>query len=300
MIILKLNINLIGSLKMRKLDKKIVLTLIMIMIVTINIVFVTRFETNNKIHIVTNIAKATLDERIKSRSKIMFTFDDGLQSVYNNVTPILTANNQRATVYVITNIVNVCSSTSSIEWCSRYMNWSELANIYNLGWDISSHTSTHPYLSRLDKKDLNTELADSYINLTAHGFIRSAKFIAYPYGDYNDNIINAVKSNGYLMGRTIEVRKNFSHLSVDDPDDLYYKMTVNYLGNMTTMTYFMSWVNQTIEEKGAMIFWTHDVADNSSGTNISTFRQMSNYVASRSADVDVVTMSEYYNYLKSR
>lgn len=65
----------------------------------------------------------------------------------------------------------------------------ELQNQY--GWEMLSHTVTHPYLSKLNDIDLDIELRNSKNSLQQMGF-NIASFV-YPYGNYNSHVIEFTK-----------------------------------------------------------------------------------------------------------
>ncbi|MCA9324950.1 polysaccharide deacetylase family protein [Candidatus Saccharibacteria bacterium] len=133
-------------------------------------------------------------------AKISFTFDDGLQSSYTNVAPLLQKHGLTATNYVITGCVgkttipNTCHANND----AKYMTWAQIKALQNTyGWEIGSHTATHPYLATKDASDgqpnvlttaqVNTELATSKNALLAHGL--DAKAFSTPYGDYNPAVL---------------------------------------------------------------------------------------------------------------
>src|SRR5450759_4433929 len=134
-----------------------------------------------------------------AQTKVIITFDDGRTSDYYKALPIMQANNQQATAFIITGTVAQASGKTGNE----YMNLSQLNALYSAGWDLSSHTVTHPYLTKLTTSQLNTELNNSKNWLQNSGFTRASMFLAYPYGDYNTAVISAVKAHGYLAARTV-------------------------------------------------------------------------------------------------
>jgi peptidoglycan/xylan/chitin deacetylase (PgdA/CDA1 family) len=124
--------------------------------------------------------------------RISLTFDDGFQSALTKAALVLKAHGLTGTNYVITGCVgmttvpNNCAADNN----HAYMTWDEIAQLKNnFGWEIGSHTVSHPLLStgNLSPQQLTSELADSKAALQAHGF--DAKAIAFPYGDYDNNVL---------------------------------------------------------------------------------------------------------------
>lgn len=75
----------------------------------------------------------------------------------------------------------------------------ELPAVYE-GFEICSHSMTHPDLTRLPHRQLEWELKasrdllENLFRTPVHGF-------CYPFNAYNDMVIHAVRSAGYLWAR---------------------------------------------------------------------------------------------------
>jgi len=144
-----------------------------------------------------------------STDGIILTFDDGYESNYSKVYPLLTQYRMPATFFLTT------------EWMETpdYMSWSEvwLMSQYSdtegkRPFVMGSHTSSHPYLEQSAQSFpthqdylnfLNTELGDSKIWITDITG-QSEIFLSLPYGDGANNldIINTAIQNGYSGIRT--------------------------------------------------------------------------------------------------
>jgi peptidoglycan/xylan/chitin deacetylase (PgdA/CDA1 family) len=140
---------------------------------------------------------------------IIITFDDGYESNYSKVFPLLTEYEMPATFFLVT------------EWMDTpdFMKWSEVwlmsqytDNDGKAPFVMGSHTSSHPYLEQSAQyfathdeylNFLNTELGDSknwITDITGQNNI----FLSLPYGDGADSqdIINTAIANGYSGIRT--------------------------------------------------------------------------------------------------
>jgi peptidoglycan/xylan/chitin deacetylase (PgdA/CDA1 family) len=147
---------------------------------------------------------------------IVMTFDDGYESNYSKVFPLLDKYKMPATFFLVT------------EWIGTpdFMQWSEVwtmsqyvDNEAKSPFMMGSHTSSHPYLEQSatsfpTQEDyinfLNTELGDSktwIVDITGQTNI----FLSLPYGDgaNNQDIINSAMANGYRGIRT-SVWKSFT------------------------------------------------------------------------------------------
>ncbi len=123
----------------------------------------------------------------------LITFDDGYVDNYTAAFPILEKYGFTATVFMITSYINA----------DGYMSWQQLKELTAKGWEIESHTANHPYLTKVNTSTLLSELSSSKALLEKE-LGRSAKFFAYPYGELNDNVVQALKDTGYMMAVTTE------------------------------------------------------------------------------------------------
>lgn len=136
-------------------------------------------------------------------AKISITFDDGRVSNIAKAAPILAKYGLSATAFVVTDCVgmtttpNTCRAADDVS----YMSWDQLRTLQNTyGWEIGSHSKTHPYLASADAADgqpnlltatqVTAELRDSKAALAAQGFQATA--FASPYGDYSNATLQQI------------------------------------------------------------------------------------------------------------
>ena len=130
-------------------------------------------------------------------AKVSFTFDDGLASSYKLAAPTLAKYGLTGTNYVTTSCIGMTTVPNNChaDGDTAYMTWSQVKVLQNYyGWEIGSHTATHPYLASSDAEDgqpnvltqaqVVKELADSKNALAVQGI--NAQAFASPYGDYNN------------------------------------------------------------------------------------------------------------------
>jgi len=127
--------------------------------------------------------------------RVSITFDDGLESVYSLAFPELDSMGVTATVFVISDLVGKTHDGRSV------MNGRMLNLLRSKGWEIGSHTLTHPNLTQISPSHLITELKDSKKCLEE---IISAKVVsfAYPFGAY-DNMVKAAVARNYKYARSV-------------------------------------------------------------------------------------------------
>lgn len=146
---------------------------------------------------------------------VAITFDDAYHSVYELAAPILEDVGWPATVYVPTGWAGRREPMrwDGIEhWSAgahadelRCLSWHQLGELQERGWEIGSHTCTHPRLTLLQDADLMRELVESRTEIETQlgGPCRS---IAYPYGNVDERVIAAASRAGYENGAGLPER----------------------------------------------------------------------------------------------
>jgi peptidoglycan/xylan/chitin deacetylase (PgdA/CDA1 family) len=133
------------------------------------------------------------------------TFDDGYRSVFSHARPILDRLGLPGTVFVPTDLVGRDAPLSwpGIDhWIGGPhedellgMSWDELAALRASGWEIGSHTCSHPRLSRLDDAELRRELQAS--RRVCEARLGACHSLALPYGDGDARLLPAAAAAGY-------------------------------------------------------------------------------------------------------
>lgn len=83
----------------------------------------------------------------------------------------------------------------------------EVRSLYE-GHEVSSHTVTHPYLTRLSEEAIKREVLDDRKALEdiAEEPVRG---FAYPFGDYNERVVSVLSRLGLAYARTIDSTQPF-------------------------------------------------------------------------------------------
>ena len=68
-------------------------------------------------------------------------------------------------------------------------------------FEIGGHTIAHPHLTKITIDKADDEIAQSKFYLE-HLLQQDVTAFCYPYGDYNDEVKDLVKKNGYKLART--------------------------------------------------------------------------------------------------
>lgn len=107
------------------------------------------------------------------------TFDDGLLNTFDVAFPILDKHNIKATVFVVTGIL-----TGELQQFrtmkDSFMNIDQLIELHDRGWEIGSHSCTHPRFDSLTLRGAKIQFAESKRYLDDNGF--DCQSFAFPYG----------------------------------------------------------------------------------------------------------------------
>lgn len=147
-----------------------------------------------------------------SRRTLAVTFDDGYRSVVELGLPILEQLGVPATLFVPSSQIATGAPMSwpGIDhWIATPhrdeligASWEEVARLADAGWEIGSHTQSHPHLTELDDASLGAELAVSREEIEAR-LGRPCQSIAYPYGDVDDRVESAADRAGYTTAAAL-------------------------------------------------------------------------------------------------
>lgn len=147
-------------------------------------------------------AATDLDSIINSTDydsdRFAITFDDGYLSVYEHAYPALCERHIKATIYVVVDSIGGLN-----EWDRKtgdqsepMMSAEQIKEMSDAGFEIGSHTLTHPHLTELSDDDIRREVADSKHKLE-NLIGKPVTSFSYPYGDCDDRVIAAAIEAGY-------------------------------------------------------------------------------------------------------
>jgi peptidoglycan/xylan/chitin deacetylase (PgdA/CDA1 family) len=147
--------------------------------------------------------------------RVAITFDDALRSVFTLALPVLQRLGAVATVYAPSRYI---ADGLPMAWpevrahlATEHapeldpMSVAELRELAAQGWEVGSHTCTHPWLPRLDDTRLAAELSDSKRQLTAVLEL-PIDTLAYPFGAYDERVATATAAAGYAAAVTLPER----------------------------------------------------------------------------------------------
>lgn len=126
------------------------------------------------------------------RKPVVLTFDDGYLSHYTHAKPVLRKLGWPGVLYLTTKSIGPGGLTVK-----------QIRGLIKAGWEIDSHTLTHPDLTALDDAALARELGGSRKELQDR-FGVPVRFFAYPAGRNDARVREATRAAGYLAATTVE------------------------------------------------------------------------------------------------
>jgi peptidoglycan/xylan/chitin deacetylase (PgdA/CDA1 family) len=122
----------------------------------------------------------------------VLSFDDGYHSDYTHARPVLMRLRWPGVLNLALQNVEPGGITAA-----------EVRRLIAAGWEIDSHTLTHPDLTTLPATELRHELVGSRAEIRRR-FGQPADFFCYPYGHYDARVVAAVRAAGYRAATTTD------------------------------------------------------------------------------------------------
>jgi len=127
------------------------------------------------------------NKRMPPGKYVVVTFDGGWQDNYTNAFPILQKYGYTATIFL---------TVAYIGEKDDYLTWEQVMEMKKAGFEFGSHTLTHPHLTMIPLERAQYEITESK-KLLESRLNEEIKAFCYPYGDYNQDIIELVEKAGY-------------------------------------------------------------------------------------------------------
>ncbi|HNT33518.1 MAG TPA: polysaccharide deacetylase family protein [bacterium] len=146
--------------------------------------------------------------RRPDQRQMVLTCDDALVGVYENAWPILREFGFQATIFLPTDFIGGRS-----EWMTHIPGASQIpllswAQVEEMSKDplisFGTQTNTHPDLTQVSPQRCHQEIKDSCAEIQEKLGIE-AKTLVYPFGRFNDRVLNEVKQAG-LLGACTDIQ----------------------------------------------------------------------------------------------
>ncbi len=228
----------------------------------------------------TSVASYSLDglaSGVTAMPAVVFTFDDADASLWTQAYAYMNDKNVRGTGYVVTDWVEGTNKVT----------WAQLQEMESAGWTIGNHTKALTDLSLLTLAEQEAALMDARTALSDHG-ITNSDYVAYPYGNYNEDTMMAMENLGMRLGRTMVAANNVSPLQ--SPFEISQREVIRWLPLSTVQT----WVNTAVARQEILVLTFHDIGTSPTATGwyVDRFRSLVDYLISQ--DIPIITMDDLY------
>jgi peptidoglycan/xylan/chitin deacetylase (PgdA/CDA1 family) len=245
-------------------------------------------------------------ENVDLRPKVTFTFDDQNQSVYDTAYPLMSAKGMAGAIAVVTGVPNLMDvpanySHASGTYLEGGMSAANLAALKANGWDLVSHTVTHPNLNTMFTEGLEAEIrwemeeSRKYLESTFGPGLPNNVLIA-PYGSASTegaraialetytSVVNSTGQNGLLLPQQVEPLKSANT----------WTRLARVAGDNRTAAQMIADVDTAIANQQWLVFMFH-IIHPTTGSSVQTvqaeFEGLLDYLDANSAAIDVVTLS---------
>jgi peptidoglycan/xylan/chitin deacetylase (PgdA/CDA1 family) len=143
--------------------------------------------------------------------RLVVTFDDGYRSILSRGLPVLDELGVPGTAFIQTELADEGGEFAALPDSERpsdpgelrCMGWEEVRRLAEAGWEIGSHSCSHPRLDRIPAELLAHELGASRRRCEEE-LQRPCATIAYPFGRYDRAVMEAAAAEGYRAAVTLE------------------------------------------------------------------------------------------------
>jgi peptidoglycan/xylan/chitin deacetylase (PgdA/CDA1 family) len=131
-----------------------------------------------------------------SSGKLVITFDDAYESIYNNAYQLIAERGGGCAIFPVVNFIGKFNQWEvNLGWRRfKHLSWSQLREMKSA--EIGSHTLTHPCLVGLDVKRIRRELEFSKTAIEQE-LGKSVKYLSLPFGRYDESVLEIAKEIGY-------------------------------------------------------------------------------------------------------
>ena len=147
------------------------------------------------------------------RATAFLTFDDGFRDNFETALPLLHEYGFGAFVFVLPPLVDSGGALGWVEVAAdrrrypatmRSVTWAMLEQMKEGGFEVGSHTLTHPHLPELDDDALRDELWESRARIKER--LGACDTLAYPFGEWSDRVAAAAADCGYRYAFSLPTR----------------------------------------------------------------------------------------------
>jgi len=218
-----------------------------------------------------------------NKTRVVFIFDDGWESVYLKAYGIMNKYDYTASISVIPLLVGK----------KEYMSYEQLSQLQLKGWELLNHSYSHEE-NKYDNPDrllADFNKAREWMKNRYMG--RCSNMLIIPYGEINPYLINRLKAAGYDSARTSD---NIIILNKNEIE--YYPVTtVNLLTNVSADE-VKEILAQAFSEPKTILFVLHKIGevDDGSGMTYSEYRfaEIIKFINEHDDELEIVNYSQLF------
>ena len=174
------------------------------------------------------------------------------------------------------------------------MKLSESQQVYgNSGHEVAVHGLTHPFLERINTPDVLREILEDRRNIESQ-YGTLARGMAYPFGTYNQEVVDCLEKCGICYARTVQSTHTFAF-----PDNwLTLHPTCHHNDNrlMELADRFVH-TSPNFQDNWLFYVWGHSF-EFDTHNNWNVIEEFAEYIGNRE-DVWYATNIEIYDYVKA-
>src|SRR6185437_4248459 len=165
-----------------------------------------RFKQMMRWFVTAGYKTATLSQWLEDNlpeKRILITFDDGYDDLYDRFLPLAIEHNLTAVIFLVSDHIggsNIFDQKTGLR-ARNLLTWSQIHEMQKYGIEFGSHTLSHPYLPDVSDEQLRREVRDSKHRLEDALGAEVTSF-AYPYGGVDRRVRSAVAEAGYKLAFT--------------------------------------------------------------------------------------------------
>ncbi len=122
----------------------------------------------------------------------MINLDDGWLNQFRYAFPILKKYHYPAVFYIYSNVIDK----------KVFLTWNQVRILANANMIIGGHTKSHPELPKITSDEARKEITGSKKTIESK-IGKIVDYFAYPFGEYNGNIVNMAMEAGYKSARAV-------------------------------------------------------------------------------------------------
>ena len=223
------------------------------------------------------------------KAAIVLTFDDWSSGHYYLVNPELQSRNINATFFIPTNAVG---------------DWSQVQTVANNGNEVANHSKSHPNLTTLSATQKQDEIRGAKTLIDQNVTGRTTTTYAYPYGNFNNEVIDSVINSGHIASRgvwptSINYTYNFAAKNAD-----YYNILTYGMNENTTTDDFYTQIKNVKNGGGLLTYLFHCVVNSSypcsGGVNLEVFKKQLDTLVYEKEKVWITTFEKAIKYHREK